>query len=230
MNTRKIIIIALGAVLVFALTLAAALFFMREAREGAPLADLSLQSVISRCEAALDEFTPGAGNPPQRVCKVEEGIIRVLASDRELDSEIKPGDTITISLNLAGILQGQLINVLTGDAVAKPSAQTRLCFATYPLWSFSPAPVFDSALKDDNYVCSNPLLLSEFPEKVSFTIQIPSQDFLALDPMGQDAKMYGVTIFSVPDRFLHGITKESLTANHESFPPIYLLWKPIVLR
>lgn len=256
MNTRKILVVALGASgVLFAIALAALWLsesFVKE--EPAIPRELVSPYVVSQCEAALDEFTPEGNRPPQRVCKEEGGIVKVLASDKELGSEIKPRDTIVISINLAGILQRQWINRVTGEVVAKPSAQTRLCFVTYPVlmkssmqgypnfdqaaydrfyenrkWSFSPAPVFDPALKGDNFVCSTPLLLAEFPEKVSFTIDIPTQDILALGPKGPGTRTYGVKIVVVPDRFLQGITMESFLANYQHFPPIYLFSKPIVV-
>jgi len=253
MNKQKILAAVFVILGVIALTLVAALFFTREVKERASPADLSLSAIISRCETALDEFVPGAGNPPQRACKVEEGSIRVFSSGEELDSEIGPGDTAIISLNLPGILSREpTVNVLTGEEIARPAERTRLCFVTYPVlmrenmqgypdfdedafnlfyenrrWSYHPPAVFDAELEGNNFICSNALYIAEFP-RVSFEINIPSRDILMLGQSGFDARTYGVKIVSIPDNFLPGITMESIVENYKSFHPIYLLKKPII--
>jgi len=252
MNKRKIFAIAFGILGVLVLSLAVSFIIARVIKKPAPLADLSLQGVISRCEAALDEFAPAGVRAPQRVCKVEGGAIMAFSSDADLNSEIKPGDKVVISVNLADILQRDWTNVSTGEAVEKPAAQTRLCFATYPVlmeenmpgypnfdegandrfyesraWSFYPISLFDPALGGDNFACSHLLPLSEFSPKVSFALRIPPEDLLALDQKAFRTGSYGVKIVSIPESFLPGITVESILANYQLLPPIYTLLNTI---
>lgn len=263
MNKQKILIAVfagLGAVL---LSLVVVFFFMREIKPPAipapPVAmpaDPPLSEVISRCEAALDEFIQGEGNPPQRVCEVEGGVIKVYSTDADLDSQINPEDVIVISLNLPGILaRDPLINVFTGEVVARPTGQTRLCFVTYPVlmeqnmqghpnfdkdayalfyehrrWSYHPSAVFDAEIEGRNFICSNPLHIGEFP-KVSFEIRIPPREILALDEKALGTRAYGVKIVAIPDRFIQGFNNvDKFSINHGSFPPIYFLGRPIYER
>lgn len=246
MNKKKIFAVALGVLAVFAIALAVMLITKPVIKKAVPPADLSPPAIIAKCEAALDEFVPGESNPPQRVCKAEDGTIKAFSSDASFNSEIKPGDNIVISINLADILQKDWTDVQSGNAVLKPASPTRLCFATYPVlaeenmpgypnfdegaynrfyenraWLFSPVPLFDSALHGVNFVCSRLLYLSEFSQKASFVINIPSEDLLALDRNASDTGTYGVKIVSIPESHLSGISIESILANYRLLPTIY---------
>ena len=216
---------------------------------------INIDQVRVRCEAALDEFVQGEGNPPQRVCKEEGGRIRVLTRE-EMASRVNPGDTIVISLRLAGIAhRAEWRNVFTGEPITKPVEETRLCFVTFPVlmrdnmqgypnineaeldrfyksrpWSYTPSHIFDPSLRGDASTCSVPLLTSQFPEKVSFVVQIPSEEILSLGLVANRIRAYGVKILFVPDRLLAGFTNESFAANYEYLLPIYFLRKGIVDR
>lgn len=253
MNKQKVLAISLGILGMFALALALAYFFTRIIKKPAPQAVFPSEAQIAQCEASLDLFTPQGNMPPQRVCREEAGgSLKILASDKELNGEIRPGDNIIISLNLPGrMAMESWVNVLTGDQVAKPEGNAVLCFVTYPTlidqdmrgypnidedalnrfydsraWSFAPASLFDQALKGGNFVCSRALPPASFT-KVSFAMHIPPTDLLSLGRKSS-SRMYGVKIVSVPDSFLPGITNESILANYQSFPTIYMLLKPIV--
>lgn len=217
-----------------------------------PADPIPTSRIIARCEAALDEFTSEGNRPPQRVCKEENGRIRAFYGEK-LSSEIKAEDTIVVSTSVRRRLErNPMIDVFTGETVARPAGRTRLCFVTYPAllpqamlgypnydkaafdlfhesrpWSYHPSAVFDSALKGTNWVCSNEFSVGEFPEKASFVIHIPSRDILALGQGSVDVMTYGVRMILVPDRFLRGFTIESFMENYKTFPTIFFLRQPI---
>lgn len=198
--------------------------------------------LISQCEAILDKPTQSETIPPQRICKIENNKITILETSEEMNSKVKPGDTIIISIALNKILNSQLHNVYTGQEITKPQDnQGAFCFVIYPVlleknmvsyseeiyksfysqyvWKIYPKNILNLFSKGDNYICTKLHSLNDY-QKISALIKIPSKQNLNLGY--GEIKSYGLKIVMAPENLKNlQFNNKDVIDNYQNFLPIY---------
>jgi len=206
--------------------------------------------LITQCEANLDIPDVLGHLSPQRVCKIENNSLKILGSEEEMSSEVHPGDTVIISVNLKKILNGQLYDVYTGQTLANPQDNIgAFCFIVYPVlmeknmvkqnqtdlndfytdysWSIYPNTILNPVSKGDNFICTKPYPLNSY-KNISALITIPSAVNLNLGY--GETKSYGLKIVMIPDQFKNLQLKDTdVSDNYSDFDPVYLFIKFITM-
>jgi len=209
-------------------------------------------NLISICEHLLNIPNREGKLPPQRVCKVvttnnEEKAVEEL----EPDVPANPEDELIIVVNLPKILQRKMYNIFTGEVLEKPQDNVyTLCFVIYPMlteldmyepsednynnfyqnydWQIIPDSILNPLTKGDNYICTKPLELNQFPV-VSLRYQIPSKEFLSLAKT--NTRSFGLKIISAPENLKNSLAKAAdISLNASQFSPIFYYRKPISFK
>lgn len=206
------------------------------------------QKLIAQCEKKLDIPKNIFGTPPiHTICKVEKNNIKQINTAQNT-SDLKPNDTVIISLNLQALINAKWNNPYNATTTSKPkNNEITICFVVYPvlmkdyminyteqeynsfyshyLWKIYPSDILNLDSKGDNFICTKSQPINGY-RKVSILLKIPSTDDLIKGY--NDTRSYGIKVVLVPEELNNSnLTSDIIINNYSKFDTLYLLLKSI---